>query len=120
MIGILTLFWGAVVWMCVPEAGAQGWSRDTVLGWDANSEADLKEYVLYRNGVEVDRIPAGTEVATTTVTEPGTFTYHLTAVDTSLNESGPSNTVTVTLDDVSPTNPATLTITVSVTVTVTP
>ena len=121
MIVSLALFWGAITYALYPAvAEAQVWSRDTSFVWNPNAEADLKEYVLYRNGVEVDRIPAGTEAATTTVTEPGTFEYYITAVDTSLNESGESNRVSVTLDDVSPENPIQLTINISVSVTINP
>jgi len=117
---LLAMAFCVVVLGLTQNAFGQTWSRDTAFGWDPNSETDLKEYVLYQNGTEASRVPAGTETVTVTITQPGTYNFHLTAVDESMNESDPSNTVSLTLDDVSPENPINLNISVSVTVTVTP
>lgn len=99
------------------DAMGQTWSRNIQFAWDANSEPDLLEYRLYQNDVQVAVIPAGTETAQIVIDQPGTYTWYLTAVDESINESLPSNSVTKTLDDVAPSQPQTITITITITVT---
>jgi len=96
-------------------AQAQGWSRTVTVNWVGNTESDLKDYKLYENGALVDVIPAGTEEAVRVITEPGTYSWYLTARDLSLNESGPSNTVSLPLDAVAPSVPS-LSITITITV----
>lgn len=71
------------------------------LSWDANSEPDFDEYVIYRGTTsggpytEVDRDDA-TSWADGGLTNGTTYYYVITAVDTSGNESGDSNEVAVT------------------------
>ena len=74
---------------------------DVGIAWDANSEADLKEYKLYENGEHIDTIPAGTETTARTLLA-GDYEWYLTAQDFSLNESGPSDTVSLSLDEIPP------------------
>lgn len=83
------------------SASAQDRTWDVRLAWDPNTEPDLAKYSLYENGAKVLDIPAGTEEAVRTV-PAGTYSWFLTASDTSLNESEPSNTVGLTLDTVPP------------------
>ena len=87
---------------------------DVTLAWDPNTEPDLKEYHLFENGQQVDTILAGTETVTRTL-PAGSYTWYLTALDQSLNESGPSNSVGITLDEVPPTMDG-ITINISITV----
>lgn len=85
---------------------------DIRLTWDANTEEDLVGYRLYRSstsgahqkGEYVKSIQAGTEEYVDTV-GVGTYFWALTAFDTSNNESGFSNEVTVTLDEQAPAAP---------------
>lgn len=71
------------------------------LSWDANSEFDFSEYVIYRGTTsggpytELDRDDA-TAWADGGLTNGTTYYYVITAVDTSGNESGYSNEVAVT------------------------
>ena len=71
------------------------------LSWDANSEFDFDEYVIYRGTTsggpytEVDRDDA-TSWGDGGLTNGTTYYYVITAVDTSGNESGDSNEVAVT------------------------
>ncbi|HPF37433.1 MAG TPA: M64 family metallopeptidase [Phycisphaerae bacterium] len=71
------------------------------LSWDANSESDFSEYVIYRGTTsggpytEVDRDDA-TAWADGGLTNGVTYYYVLSAVDTSGNESGYSNEAAVT------------------------
>ena len=103
MIITMVLFWGAVTYMLYPATAEAQEPRqwDVNLSWDANVEADLLDYRLWENGVFVDSIPAGTE-AYTRVVGAGDYTWHLTARDQSLNSSGPSNSVSLSLDEVPP------------------
>lgn len=78
-----------------------------MLSWDANSEPDLMEYVIYRGTTsggpytEVDRDDA-TSYGDGGLTNGVTYYYVVTAVDTSNNESGYSNQVAVTPADSNP------------------
>ncbi|HBX23987.1 MAG TPA: fibronectin type III domain-containing protein [Desulfotomaculum sp.] len=71
-------------------------SQDTVdLSWNSNTEPDLANYNVYRDGVKIK----GTAINSCTDNnlEPETsYTYTVTAVDSSANESDHSNPVNVT------------------------
>ena len=91
--------------------------------WDPNREPDMHEYRLYQSPVSGQyTFGEGDEVATishpkNTITIPvedGTWYWVLTALDTSGNESGPSNEVTATIDSIPPVPPKGLKITVIV------
>jgi len=113
---------GLFVLLSVAAAAAQTeeWSRTVTVTWSPSPESDLLEYRLYENGSMVLVVPAGTEIAERYITEPGTYSWYLTAADESLNESGPSNTVSRTLDGEAPSAPSiNITITTTTTVTVT-
>ena len=105
------------------NAWGQEWSRTIGVEWDANPEPDMKQYQLYMNGELVDTIPHPTLSTVVEVTEPGEYVFTLTAVDFSLNESGPSLPASITLDATAPEIPnkpdVTITITTTTTVTTT-
>jgi len=102
------VWWSMIIfclgfWAIVGKAvGQEAKQWDITLGWDANTESDLKEYRLYENTAHVETIPAGTETVTR-VLEAGDYEWYLTARDDSLNESGPSQPVGISLDEVPPT-----------------
>lgn len=70
------------------------------LGWVAhpNTDGDLFAFEVYRDGVLIATItdPLATSYIDTTVVTGTTYDYYIVAVDTSLNASAPSNTVTAT------------------------
>ena len=70
------------------------------LAWDAhpNTDGDLASFEIYRDGVLIDTVsnPAATSYSDTTVVAGTTYDYYIVAVDTSLNASAASNTVTAT------------------------
>ncbi len=71
------------------------------LSWQANTESDLSGYNVYRkaNGAfqRVNSAPTlGPAFSDTTVTPGTTYTYRVTAVDNSGNESAPSTEITET------------------------
>ncbi|WP_310550333.1 fibronectin type III domain-containing protein [Paenibacillus glufosinatiresistens] len=74
-------------------------TEDSVtLIWNANTETDLAGYRIYMNGTPLN---VGT-VTGTTYTVAGldnqtTYSFYMTAIDTSGNQSSKSNTVTATL-----------------------
>jgi fibronectin type 3 domain-containing protein len=73
------------------------------LNWDPNTESDLKEYRVYgRTGstayAPVATVPKGTTSFVASGLTPGvTYFFRITAVDTSGNESPPSNEVSGSL-----------------------
>lgn len=79
------------------------------LGWDAhpNTDGDLYAFRLYREDTAAPGYsliativnPAATTYVDNTVTAGHTYNYNLAAVDTSVNESSPSNTVQGTAED---------------------
>ena len=86
--------------VAVPGAGA------VALAWDANAEADLLGYVVYRREpphlvpVRLTETPIGRTTFTDGTIRPGaTYLYAVTAVDRSTrrNESAPSEEIGVTL-----------------------
>ena len=94
-----------LVFFCITIA----WAVSTFT-WNANTESDLEGYHLYRSPTSgqytfgsnwVADIPAGTETIDYTAPE-GTWYFVLTAYDTSGNESGPSNEVTLVVPDTTP------------------
>ncbi|MBI3748092.1 MAG: hypothetical protein HY262_04495, partial [Chloroflexi bacterium] len=70
------------------------------LAWSAPADPDVAEYGVYRDGgsgfVEIAQIPAVPDPTYSdgSVDSGTTYTYRVTAIDGSLNESGPSNEVT--------------------------
>ncbi len=85
-----------------------GWghAEEALLGWDANTEADLGGYKVYVGTASLTYDPpidVGNQTSYT-VTGLGTGTYYfsVTAYDTSGNESSFSNEVTKTFADITP------------------
>ncbi len=74
-----------------------------VLSWTPNTEADLASYRVYRDGVQVAVVPAGTTTWTDSgLTNDRAYAYSLVAVDTSGNASARSATVGATPTDLTP------------------
>lgn len=70
-----------------------------VVEWDAPADSDVHHYHIYRDAALLGTIPApATEYADETVITDESYTYTITAVDTSFNESDPSNAVTITAE----------------------
>ncbi|MEM4282594.1 MAG: hypothetical protein QW559_00505 [Candidatus Woesearchaeota archaeon] len=80
----------------VRVSGLKAEERASVeLSWEPNKEEDLLEYAVYRNGkrIAVTRTPSYTD----TNVEPGvSYAYRVSAVDTSCNEGGLSDSVEIT------------------------
>ena len=71
------------------------------LAWDANTEPDVADYRVLRDGVEIAAVP-GTNYLDTGLTNDTTYSYTLVAVDTHGNRSAPSAAVPVTPTDLTP------------------
>lgn len=83
-------------------------SASITLGWDAHpdTDGDLYAFRVYRGPVggpyaQIAQLnnPSATSYVDTNVTAGQTYEYYVTAVDTSLNESGASNTVEATAEN---------------------
>ena len=78
------------------------------IGWDASPDADTAAYGVYREMLVADAPTARvliayvlaptTEYTDTDVATGHTYRYSVTAIDTSFNESGFSNTVDITAE----------------------
>jgi hypothetical protein len=72
-----------------------------ILYWDANEEADLKEYWIYRkreSDLKYSQIGSTTDTTYTDNTFPQLgcwYLYYVTAIDLATNQSNPSNTIRV-------------------------
>ncbi|OPX19256.1 MAG: hypothetical protein BZ151_10205 [Desulfobacca sp. 4484_104] len=89
--------------------------------WNANSEADLASYNIYRSTthgsgyVKINTAPIAKSSTPTFVdsisgTVQGTYYYVVTAVDTSGNESGYSNEASIHIDTSAPAPPQGITV----------
>jgi fibronectin type 3 domain-containing protein len=90
--------------------GLTATAGDAVVGldWDDNAEPDLDSYSVYRDTTsggpytQIDSGVLGSDYSDTMVTNGTTYYYVVTAVDTSLNESGHSNEAEATPTDLPP------------------
>ncbi len=80
------------------------------LAWDANSESDLSHYNVYRDGVLIAQ-PTTNSFSDTGLSASTTYTYEVSAVDTSSNEGTKSDPVNATTLDASTTTMYVLSIT---------
>ena len=94
-------------------------ATDVQFVWNANTEPDMGEYRIYQSatpGIDpagmtpVAIIPAPATSYLLVGVPDGGFYWVLTAVDTTGNESGPSNEVTLGLDSTAPGSPSGLTV----------
>ncbi|MCX7610367.1 MAG: hypothetical protein N2043_02110 [Ignavibacterium sp.] len=73
---------------------------EVVIQWNENTEDDVVGYNVYRNGVKINEtliaVPAFVD---SNVTEKYSYVYQVTAVDTSGNESIKSDSVSVSIPD---------------------
>ena len=79
----------------------EGWT--VILDWNANSEGDLAGYNIYRNGIKLNAV--ATRAMTyrdEAITAGIAYRYYITAVDTTGNESEPSDELSITLDNMPP------------------
>jgi len=67
------------------------------LTWDANSESDLSHYNIYRDGVLIDQTTS-TSYSDTGLSPATTYTYEVSAVDTSNNEGAKSDPASATTE----------------------
>ena len=81
---------------------------EVALSWDASPEADIAGYRVLRDGLEV-RFETGTSWTDTDVVNGTTYTYVLVAVDTSDNDSDPSEPVEATPESPGPSAPTDVT-----------
>jgi fibronectin type 3 domain-containing protein len=73
------------------------------LQWNANTEPDITGYNIYKNGEKLNIIPSKSSSFRNEELVPGiTYTYHVTAVDKSVNESAPSASVVARIDNTAP------------------
>ncbi len=79
-------------------------STSVNISWQANTEADLAGYKIYRNNTEIANVDKTVTTYNDVTVAPGiTYTYEITAYNTSNLESGRSSPVTVTTSPATPT-----------------
>lgn len=92
-------------------------ATDVTFAWDSNTESDMSHYNIYMssdgqtswskvNASPITHAGTGTETWTQSAVPDGEYAWYATAVDTSDNESDPSNIVTKRIDTTAPAPPA--------------
>lgn len=84
---------------------AQNGVHSVILSWNASAEPDFDHYQIYKNGAKLVTA-TGLSYTDTAVTQGSTYTYQITAVDTSTNESTKSAVQSVTIPVPDTTAPA--------------
>lgn len=79
-------------------------STSADLSWNAVTSPDLQGYYVYLDGVQIPGIVTTNNFTITGLTPGQTYTAYVTAVYSNNIESGPSNTVTITLEEPVPGN----------------
>ncbi|UOY03809.1 fibronectin type III domain-containing protein [Blastococcus sp. PRF04-17] len=82
--------------------------NEVSLAWAANGEADLADYRVLRDGVEIATVPTRTYLDTG-LTNDVAYAYTLVAVDTHGNRSAPSAVASATPRDMAPDAPTDVT-----------
>lgn|GEM_PF-2381464 len=76
---------------------ASAGSGQVTLSWSANTESDLQGYNIYRGTTKLNTAPAtGTTYTATGLTNGTSYSFQISAVDTSGNESAKSTAVSAT------------------------
>ncbi|GLI05855.1 hypothetical protein YDYSG_18850 [Paenibacillus tyrfis] len=80
------------------------------LSWDPSLAADLAGYNVYQNGVKINTsLVVDNRTTVASLANNTTYTFKVTAMDKSGNESLPSNEVSINFDTLPPTAPISLT-----------
>lgn len=70
-------------------------NKQAILSWSANKESDLAGYVIYQDGQKLKTV-TGTTDSIGNLTNGKTYSYRISAIDNSGNESAKSNEVKIT------------------------
>jgi endoglucanase len=75
------------------------------VSWNANTEADMASYNVYQGNTLIGSVNHPTTLFDILNVPDGTYTYYLTAVDTSGNESVKTDGITFTVNTIPPAKP---------------
>lgn len=81
------------------------WSATVEVSWNANTEADMASYNVYQGNTLIGNVLHPTTLFDILNVPDGTYTYYLTAVDTSGNESVKTDGITFTVNTIPPAKP---------------
>lgn len=80
-------------------------SATVEVSWNANTEADMASYNVYQGATLVGNVLHPTTKYTVNNLADGTYSFSVTAVDTSGNESLRSDAVSIKIDTTAPAKP---------------
>jgi hypothetical protein len=75
------------------------------VSWNANTESDMSGYNIYQGNVCIGTVQHPLTVFTTQELPDGTYTFSVSAFDTSGNESIRSDAVSIKIDTTAPNKP---------------
>lgn len=81
------------------------WSATVEVSWNANTETDMASYNVYQGNTLIGSVNHPTTLFDILNVPDGTYTYYLTAVDTSGNESVKTDGITFTVNTIPPAKP---------------